>query len=397
MDEYSEFQKEHPLSSKKLTKKMLAAFLPIFVLASSVGIIGSFFLNIVSAAAGDYVSPVSMLLYFIVIAGIIFVGMYLLQRWYYSTYIKRYYYDCSDQFITIKKGVFTPKEIHVQYGKIQDVYVDQDLIDRFFGLYDVHIASATATSGIEAHIDGVEKDVADEIKQFLLGKIQGGGSVTTQSAPAQVAEPAKVTTTTNATLAPSGEISTNTYPISPAWVPLAVIHQFFISIFIMIMPVYIGLMIGSDADINATVNVTAVMNFLSSSMFYVIVGAVWLFVILCGTAWELAWKKNYYFEFAPDYVLLKTGVFTRKENHLPYRSIQNVTLSQGFIERMFGLATVTIENAAQGMMVQNRGQVASNSKIELEGQPYEKAKELNSTLNTIVSKIGGAAMGQTGL
>ena len=83
---------------------------------------------------------------------------------YISAYIRRYYYDASEQFLTIQKGVFAPTEIHVPYGKIQDVYVDQDVLDRIMGLYDVHIASATATSGIEAHIDGVDTRVAENLK-----------------------------------------------------------------------------------------------------------------------------------------------------------------------------------------------------------------------------------------
>lgn len=46
--------------------------------------------------------------------------------------------------------------------------VDQDLLDRIFGLYDVHLSSATISSGFEAHIDGVEKPAADGLRQLLL-------------------------------------------------------------------------------------------------------------------------------------------------------------------------------------------------------------------------------------
>ena len=59
-----------------------------------------------------------------------------------------------------------PAQIHVQYGKIQDVYVDQDLLDRILGIYDVHISSATYSSGIEAHIDGVDKVGAEGLKNL---------------------------------------------------------------------------------------------------------------------------------------------------------------------------------------------------------------------------------------
>jgi putative membrane protein len=83
-----------------------------------------------------------------------------------------YFYDLNENFIVIKKGVFTPKEINVPYERVQDIYVDQDIFDRLFGLYDVHISSATISSGMAAHIDGVEKIAADGLKDFLLKTVQ---------------------------------------------------------------------------------------------------------------------------------------------------------------------------------------------------------------------------------
>lgn len=51
------------------------------------------------------------------------------------------------------------------------VYVDQDLFDVLFGLYDVHISTATVTSGAIAHIDGLEKKDAEEIRKLILSKV----------------------------------------------------------------------------------------------------------------------------------------------------------------------------------------------------------------------------------
>jgi len=42
------------------------------------------------------------------------------------------------------------------------------LYDRIFGLFDVHLSSATISSGMEAHIDGLEKPAADGIRAALL-------------------------------------------------------------------------------------------------------------------------------------------------------------------------------------------------------------------------------------
>ena len=92
---------------------------------------------------------------------------YLYQKWYFSVY----YYDLGKDYIVIKKGPITPQEITIPYERVQDVYVDQDLLDRLFGLYDVHLSSATISSGMEAHIDGVEKNAADGLKAMLLATV----------------------------------------------------------------------------------------------------------------------------------------------------------------------------------------------------------------------------------
>lgn len=93
---------------------------------------------------------------------------YFYQRWYFAVY----FYDLTPDFIQIKKGPITPREITIPYERIQDVYVDQDLLDRIFGLYDVHLSSATVSSGMEAHIDGVEKQAAEGLRAILLETIK---------------------------------------------------------------------------------------------------------------------------------------------------------------------------------------------------------------------------------
>src|SRR3989344_2443062 len=104
-----------------------------------------------------------LILIFFVIALII----YLYQQWYYNVY----YYNLTPDFIVIKKGPITPREITIPYERVQDVYVDQDIFDRIFGLYDVHLSSATISSGMEAHIDGVEKTAADGLRSLLLQRV----------------------------------------------------------------------------------------------------------------------------------------------------------------------------------------------------------------------------------
>jgi membrane protein YdbS with pleckstrin-like domain len=86
-------------------------------------------------------------------------------------YLREYFYDANDQNVTIRKGVWARKEITLPFSKITDVYVDQDVFDALFGLYDVHISTPTESSGLFAHIDGVNKEDGITLKELLLERV----------------------------------------------------------------------------------------------------------------------------------------------------------------------------------------------------------------------------------
>lgn len=151
-----------PLSTRKVLKKTVASTL-IWVIAllflwgiSSITILSS------GVAAGNWFW-IATLGIFVFLFFVLLVS-YLYQSWYYAVY----FYDLTSDYVVIKKGPITPQEITIPYERIQDVYVDQDLLDRIFGIYDVHLSSATISSGIAAHIDGVEKQAADGLRNALL-------------------------------------------------------------------------------------------------------------------------------------------------------------------------------------------------------------------------------------
>jgi len=96
----------------------------------------------------------------------------ILYEW---LYIWTYFYDVGDTFLRIRKGVLIRKEITIPYGRIQDVNVDQDIMDHIFHLYDVHVATATLDSEIEAHIDGVNATSASKIRNLILERVAKAG------------------------------------------------------------------------------------------------------------------------------------------------------------------------------------------------------------------------------
>ena len=161
----SKTREQFPLSTKKVLKKTVTGTLVWVILLLIIYGVSAIFLISLAESIGNYFGIVTF-----GILGTLFlivVLTYLYQLWYYNVY----FYDLTDDYIVIKKGPITPHEITIPYERIQDVYVDQDILDRIFGLYDVHLSSATISSGMAAHIDGVEKPAADGLRAVLLETI----------------------------------------------------------------------------------------------------------------------------------------------------------------------------------------------------------------------------------
>jgi putative membrane protein len=161
----SKTREQFPLSTKKVLKKTLATTLILIVLFAAWIVLAV----VIGISSSEYAASIGLITFgaFILIV-LIMLAIYLYQKWYFAVY----FYDLTDDFIVIKKGPITPSEITIPYERVQDVYVDQDLLDRFFGLYDVHLSSATISSGMAAHIDGVEKTAADGLRGVLLQTVQ---------------------------------------------------------------------------------------------------------------------------------------------------------------------------------------------------------------------------------
>jgi membrane protein YdbS with pleckstrin-like domain len=108
-----------------------------------------------------------------------------------------------------------------------------------------------------------------------------------------------------------------------------------------------------------------------------LIAAVILVVVGCIS--NIIWFKNYSFSFAPDMVVLKTRVIASQETHVPYRTIQDVVMTQGILERLLGIATVTIQNATAAQSGRR-----TRGGTKLIGQPVAKANELVTLVRSII-------------
>lgn len=109
----------------------------------------------------------------------ILVMLVLWRTAYQIMYFSTYFYNMDDRNMTIRKGVLAKHEITLPLSKVTDVYIDQDLLDVFFGLYDLHISSPTEQSGRVAHIDGVDKRGAVQLRNLILDRINSADAALT--------------------------------------------------------------------------------------------------------------------------------------------------------------------------------------------------------------------------
>ncbi len=81
-----------------------------------------------------------------------------------------------------------------------------------------------------------------------------------------------------------------------------------------------------------------------------------MLAILITTALDAAWwlpamllTGPYYnslsYEIQDDEVIMRVGVVTKSVKHVPYRTVTNITVKQGILDRVFGLGTLNIQTA----------------------------------------------------
>ena len=162
----NELRSRYPLNSIKPLKKTLKAtfYLTLFLI-----IIQSFSLPFIYSMTKFQTRNAHYSIDFTSTTLLIIIIFFVLKLIYEIFYFKTYYYADNNELLILKKGVFFIDTLTIPYDKIQHLFVDQDLFDRLFGLWDVHVASA-GTTGMQLHIDGLKRQHAEELKKILISR-----------------------------------------------------------------------------------------------------------------------------------------------------------------------------------------------------------------------------------
>jgi putative membrane protein len=88
---------------------------------------------------------------------------------YFRYHTLRYRFD--NEGIHMKVGILFRREVNVTYARIQDIHLSSGFIQRWLGLADVQIQTASGTAGAELTIEGFKEFEA--IRDFLYSRMRG--------------------------------------------------------------------------------------------------------------------------------------------------------------------------------------------------------------------------------
>ncbi len=109
--------------------------------------------------------------------------VFTLPFFYFRYQTLRYRFD--EEGVHMKVGILFRREVNLTYARIQDIHLRSGFIQRWLGLADVQVQTASGNAGAELVIEGFRE--FDAIRDFLYSRMRGarGGVV-----PASLAAPA---------------------------------------------------------------------------------------------------------------------------------------------------------------------------------------------------------------
>lgn len=105
---------------------------------------------------------------------------------YFRYHTMRYRFD--DEGVSMSWGILFRREVSLSYGRIQDIHLTSGIFQRWLGLADLHIQTASGSSAAEMTIEGLVEFEA--VRDFLYSRMRGvrkSGTGSTQPAGSSAA------------------------------------------------------------------------------------------------------------------------------------------------------------------------------------------------------------------
>jgi membrane protein YdbS with pleckstrin-like domain len=102
---------------------------------------------------------------------------------YFRYHTMRYRFD--EEGVSMRWGVLFRREVNLTYARIQDIHLTSNIVERWLGLGEVKVSTASGSTGAEMTIEGLLE--FELVRDFLYMKMRGA-----QDRPTGRAGPASV-------------------------------------------------------------------------------------------------------------------------------------------------------------------------------------------------------------
>lgn len=103
---------------------------------------------------------------------------------YFRYHTMRYRFDADG--VKMRWGILFRREVNLTYARIQDIHLTSNLVERWLGLAEVKLSTASGSSSAEMTIEGLLE--YELVRDFLYMKMRGAHDLPAGRAPQAVAQ-----------------------------------------------------------------------------------------------------------------------------------------------------------------------------------------------------------------
>lgn len=152
-------------------------------------------------------------------------------------------------------------------------------------------------------------------------------------------------------------ITEKKYPIQARWIFKSIFGYLLVLVYILI--IFLG------------------GNIVSGLLYLILISLSVIFVCIQAALR----RKAFHFSIEEAYLTFQQGVLNKSQRHIPYGVVQNIIVKQDLFDRIFGIASLVIENASQG------GASKQNTQQKVFGIPISnRSKQQGDTIGYDGSK-----------
>ena len=93
----------------------------------------------------------------------------LLPFLFFRYHTLRYRFDSEG--VSMRWGILFRREVNLTYARIQDIHLTSGPVQRWLGLADLHVQTASGSAAAEMVIEGILE--FEEVRDFLYGRMRG--------------------------------------------------------------------------------------------------------------------------------------------------------------------------------------------------------------------------------